>query len=142
MTARLIAGLAVTVLGMGAAAVRALWLTRLVWSGVPVPPERRPNVAGAIKAQIVDVFAQRKLLKRPLSGWAHAFTFWAFVILLLTIIEAYGALFQRDFAIPGIGHSRALGLIEDFFGRRVGSWLNGYLGFGERRRLTGRSLLG
>src|SRR5437764_14665764 len=104
---------------MGAAAVRALWLTRLVWSGVPVPPERRPNVAGAIKAQIVDVFAQRKLFKRPLSGWAHAFTFWAFIVLLLTIIEAYGALFQRDFAIPVIGRSAALGFIEDLFATLV-----------------------
>src|SRR5437764_14851342 len=100
---------------MGAAAVRALWLTRLVWSGVPVPPERRPNVAGAIKAQIVDVFAQRKLLKRPLSGWAHALTFWAFIVLLLTIIEAYGALFQRDFSLPWIGRTAGLGFIEDLF---------------------------
>jgi Fe-S oxidoreductase len=115
VTARLIAGLAVTVLGLGAAAIRAQWLARLVWAGTPIPPERQPNIAGAIKAQVVDVFAQRKLLKRPVPGLAHAFTFWAFIVLLLTIVEAYGALFQRDFAIPGIGHSRALGLIEDIF---------------------------
>jgi Fe-S oxidoreductase len=119
VTARLIAGLAVTVVAFAISAARVLWLGRLVWTGAPVPPERRPNVTGAIRAQIVDVFAQRKLLKRPVAGWAHAFTFWAFVILLLTIIEAYGALFQRDFAIPGIGRSRALGLIEDIFAAAV-----------------------
>jgi Fe-S oxidoreductase len=115
VTARLIAGLVVTVVAIAVAGARVVWLGRLVWAGAPIPPERMPNIAGAIKAQLVDVFAQRKLLKRPLSGWAHAFTFWAFVILLLTIIEAYGALFQRDFVIPLIGESRALGLIEDIF---------------------------
>ena len=84
-------------------------------SGAPIPPERRPNVAGAIKAQLADVFAQRKLFKVKVAGTAHAFTFWGFTVLFLTIIEAYGALFQRDFAIPVIGKSRALGLIEDIF---------------------------
>ena len=40
---------------------------------------------------------------------------WGFTVLLLTIIEAYGALFARDFAIPIIGHWSAVGFIEDFF---------------------------
>jgi len=115
LTARLIAGLLVTVVALAVAAGRVLWLGRLVWAGADIPPERRPSVAGAVKAQLVDVFAQHKLFKRPLSGWAHAFTFWAFIVLLATIIEAYGALFQRDFAIPVIGKSAALGLIEDIF---------------------------
>jgi len=115
VTARLIAGLVVTVVALAVAGARVVWLGRLVLAGAPIPPERRPSLVGAIKAQVVDVFAQRKLFKRPVSGWAHAFTFWAFIVLLLTIIEAYGALFQRDFAIPVIGKSAAVGLIEDIF---------------------------
>jgi Fe-S oxidoreductase len=115
VTVRLILGLLVTVVGLALAAYRAGYLGRLVLTGAPIPPERRPNVLGAIRGQVVDVFAQRKLFKVKLSGTAHAFTFWAFIVLLLTIIEAYGALFQRDFAIPGIGHSKALGFIEDLF---------------------------
>jgi hypothetical protein len=119
VTARLIAGLLVTVVALAVAGGRVLWLGRLVWAGADIPPERRPTVAGAIRAQMVDVFAQRKLFKRPVSGWAHAFTFWAFIVLLLTIIEAYGALFSRDFAIPVIGRSAALGFIEDLFATLV-----------------------
>jgi Fe-S oxidoreductase len=119
VTIRLIAGLVVTAAAAGVALYRLQWLARLVLAGKPIPPERRPNVVGAIKAQITDVFAQRKLFKVRVAGTAHAFTFWGFVILLLTIIEAYGALFQRDFAIPGIGRSRALGLIEDIFATAV-----------------------
>jgi Fe-S oxidoreductase len=115
VTIRLVAGLAVTAVAIVVALARVRWLGRLVWAGAAIPPERRPSVAGAVKAQLVDVFAQRKLFKRPLSGWAHAFTFWAFVVLLATIIEAYGALFDRDFFIPLIGQSRALGFIEDLF---------------------------
>ena len=50
-----------------------------------------------------------------MPGLAHAFTFWGFTILMFTILEAYGALFDRDFFVPLIGRGRALGFIEDFF---------------------------
>src|SRR4051812_13548854 len=119
VTARLIAGLVVTVVALAVAASRVQWLGRLVLAGRDIPPERRPSAAGAMKAQLVDVFAQRKLFKRPLSGWAHAFTFWAFIVLLLTIIEAFGALFTRDFAIPVIGRYAVVGFIEDLFATLV-----------------------
>jgi ferredoxin len=61
------------------------------------------------------VIGQRKLLKWTVPGAAHAATFWGFIVLLLTIIEAYGDLFSRTFAIPGIGHWAAIGFIEDLF---------------------------
>ncbi|HVU60362.1 MAG TPA: heterodisulfide reductase-related iron-sulfur binding cluster [Mycobacteriales bacterium] len=115
MTVRLIAGIAVSLIAFAVALYRMQWLGRLVLAGAPIPPERKPNVLGAVKAQLTDVLAQRKLFKVKGSGTAHAFTFWGFTVLFLTIIEAYGALFQRDFAIPYIGRSRALGLIEDIF---------------------------
>ncbi len=115
MTIRLIAGVAVTAIAFAIAGYRLLWLGRLVLAGAPIPPERKPNVLGAVKAQLIDVLAQRKLFKLKGSGTAHAFTFWGFTVLFLTILEAYGALFQRDFALPWIGRSRALGLIEDIF---------------------------
>jgi Fe-S oxidoreductase len=115
VTIRLILGLVVTAAALAVAGYRVQWLTRLVLSGAPIPPERRPNISGAIKAQLTDVFAQRKLFKVKVAGIAHAFTFWAFLVLIFTIIEAYGALFSRDFAIPVIGKSHALGLVEDVF---------------------------
>ncbi len=119
MTVRLVAGLVVTVVALAAAAYRVQWLARLVLAGAPIPPERRPHVLGAIKAQLVDVFGQRKLFKVKVAGVAHALTFWGFVVLFLTIIEAYGALFSRDFALPWIGHSRAVAVLEDGFATAV-----------------------
>src|SRR4051794_18218722 len=65
-----------------------------------------------MRGQIVDVFGQRKLLKWSLPGAAHFLTFWGFVVLFLTIIEAYGSIFSDTF---GIGHWAGLGFIEDFF---------------------------
>ena len=61
------------------------------------------------------MIGQRKLLKWTVPGVAHALTFWGFTVLLLTIIEAYGDLFSRTFAIPGIGHWAFIGFIEDLF---------------------------
>ena len=141
MTARLVAGLLVTVVALAVSLYRIQWLGRLVWAGRDIPPERRPSLAGAIKAQVTDVFAQRKLFKRPLSGWAHAFTFWAFVGLLATIIEAFGALFQRDFAIPVIGRSAALGFIEIAAPTLGGTaMLDGVRGLGRQAPLLGGTL--
>jgi Fe-S oxidoreductase/TM2 domain-containing membrane protein YozV len=54
-------------------------------------------------------------LKWTLPGLAHAFMFWGFTVLILTIIEAFGDLFDKSFAIPGIGHSAFVGFVEDFF---------------------------
>jgi TM2 domain-containing membrane protein YozV len=42
-------------------------------------------------------------VERP--GIAHFFVFWGFLVLFLTIIEAYGHLFTDTFAIPLIGRS-------------------------------------
>jgi Fe-S oxidoreductase len=118
LTIRLIIGWVITAVALAAAGYRTFFLGRLVWAGRPAPG-RLDHPLRALGAELSDVFAQRKLLKRPVSGIAHFFTFWAFIALMFTIIEAYGALFQRNFAIPGIGRSAALGFVEDFFATAV-----------------------
>jgi Fe-S oxidoreductase len=68
------------------------------------------------RAEVTEVIGQRKLLAWTVPGLAHAFTFWAFLVLGLTILEAYGALFDADF---GVGHWAALGFVEDVFATAV-----------------------
>jgi Fe-S oxidoreductase len=111
---RIAIGMAMTGLALAVAGRRFFFLFRLVRSG-HADKGRFRNVPSRIWAEVVEVAGQRKLLKKPVPGMAHAFTMWGFTILLLTVIEAYGALFSKTFAIPGIGHSAALGFIEDFF---------------------------
>ena len=67
------------------------------------------------ETQVTEVFGQRKLLQWTVPGVAHFLTFWGFIILFLTIIEAYGDLFSKTFAIPGIGHWAFIGFVEDLF---------------------------
>jgi Fe-S oxidoreductase len=111
VSVRIAIGLALTAVAF-AVALRRLWfLYRLARVGQPVA-DRPLRLSGFVRAQIVEVFGQRRLLKWNVAGTAHFLTFWGFVVLFLTIIEAYGALFDDHF---GIGHWGGLGLIEDIF---------------------------
>ncbi len=113
----LVVALLMNVIALPIAARRVAWLYRLITSGQPAP-ERVAGVTGklgnAVKNQLVEVFGQRKLLKWSVPGAAHFFVFWAFVILGSVYVEAYGALFDEDFAIPVIGHWAILGFAQDF----------------------------
>ena len=114
MPVRIIIGMLVTIACFAIAGRRFFWLSKLIRSGQPA---KRPfqGYSKAAEAEVVEVAGQKKLLQWTVPGLAHFFTMWGFTILLLTIIEAYGALFNRDFAIPLIGHWSIVGFIEDFF---------------------------
>jgi Fe-S oxidoreductase len=112
VTARLVIGLAMTVLALAVSGRRAFWLYKLISSGQPAH-DRTDGLGRRIGAQITEVFGQRKLLKWSVPGLAHFFTFWAFVILITVYIEAYGALFVPDFHIPLIGRWSVLGFVQD-----------------------------
>jgi Fe-S oxidoreductase len=118
LVVRMTVGLVLTALALGIAARRVWWLRRLALSGQPAP-ERvaavRTHPGRDVAVQASEVFGQRKLLRWSVPGAAHALTFWGFIVLLLTIIEAYGNLFSRTFAIPGIGHWAFIAFIEDLF---------------------------
>jgi len=101
-----IIGLAMTAVAVVLVARRVLWLHRLATVGPPAPERveyAKTHLAEEVKAQLVEVFGQRKLLRWSVPGLAHFFTFWAFVILITVYVEAYGALFDHDFHIPLYG---------------------------------------
>ena len=118
MVLRMTVGLVLTVVAFAIAGRRLWWLKRLALSGQPAP-ERieavRKHPGRDVATEATEVVGQRKLLKWTVPGVAHALTFWGFTVLLLTIIESYGDLFSRTFAIPGIGHWAFIGFIEDLF---------------------------
>ena len=111
---RLALGLLMTVAAIAVAGRRVHYLARLIRSGQPAPG-RLDDLGTRLRSQLREVFGQRKLLQWSVPGVAHFFTFWAFVVLAATILEAYGALFDRDFAIPVVGRWALLGFLEDFF---------------------------
>ncbi|MEN3535342.1 (Fe-S)-binding protein [Microbispora sp. ZYX-F-249] len=118
-----IVGLVATAVAVALAGRRVLFLYRLARSGQPAPERiehARENAGAEAKAQLVEVFGQRKLLKWTPSGTAHFFVMWAFFILATVYLEAYGALIQGaitgkpDFHIPLIGTWPVLGFLQDF----------------------------
>ena len=113
---RLVIGLVITAIALGIAGNRLWFLFRLAKSGQPAP-DRTQDLPKRLAVQIPEVFGQRKLLKWSIPGIAHFFTFWGFLILGLTIVEAYAALFKDDWA--GFGQESWLGLVEDFFAAAV-----------------------
>ncbi|HEX6394393.1 MAG TPA: 4Fe-4S dicluster domain-containing protein [Acidimicrobiales bacterium] len=111
MALRIAIGFALTGAGVAVALWRLGFLFRLVTNGKPAPG-RMKDVGAQLKAELLDVFGQRKLLRWSVPGVAHFMVFWGFIVLMFTIAEAYGALFSKTFAITG---NEALGFIEDLF---------------------------
>ncbi len=114
MPIRIALGLGVTVVAFATAGHRFAYLFRLIGKGRS-DPGRFSDFRSRAWAELSEVGGQRKLLRWTVPGVAHAFTFWGFTVLLLTILEAYGDLFDRDFFIPLVGRGRGLGFMEDFF---------------------------
>ena len=114
MALRLGVGLAITVVLLGFALKRLWFLYSLVRSGQPEvgrTAERKKRV----QAEVTEVFGQKKLLAWTIPGIAHVFAFWGFIVLSFTIVEAFGALFDPEFAIPVIGRLPVVGFLEDLF---------------------------
>jgi Fe-S oxidoreductase len=112
---RLTLGLLLTVVALAIAGRRGWTLFRLIRSGQPAVG-RADNPGAMLSAEVTEVLGQRKLLAWTVPGLAHFFAFWGFLVLGLTILESYGALFRDDFAIPLVGHWAIIGFVEDLFG--------------------------
>jgi Fe-S oxidoreductase len=101
------------VVALAVAGRRVLWLFRLIRLGQPAAG-RTDDAPRRVWTEISEVGGQRRLLKWAGPGVAHFLTFWGFTILILTIVEVYGGLFQDDFHIWGFGHWFWVGFVEDF----------------------------
>lgn len=112
--ARIALAVSIVMLASGLAMKRISFLIRLLMAGKP-DPERFKGIPSKMKAELVKVLGQKKLLQRTLPGIAHAFTFWGFLIIQITLVESIGEVFDREFAIPGPGRWDVLGFIQDLF---------------------------
>jgi Fe-S oxidoreductase len=103
----------VLALGGGVFSLRARQLVAFVRLGQRV--DRFDDLPKRVGEEVTVVLGQRKLLQRLGPGLMHAFIFWGFLVLLTTIAEGFGEVFHRTFAIPLIGRSGWLGLVQDVF---------------------------
>ena len=115
MLLRAIVGVLLTVVILALAGKRGWFLFSVARSGKPAVG-RTKDAPKRVEAEAIEVLGQKKLLKWTIPGLAHVFAFWGFLVLGLTILEAYGALFIADFAVPVIGTWPVVGFLEDLFG--------------------------
>ena len=115
MLLRAIVGVLLTVVILALAGKRGWFLFSIARSGKPAVG-RTKDAPKRVEAEAIEVLGQKKLLKWTIPGLAHGFAFWGFLVLGLTILEAYGALFIADFAVPVIGTWPIVGFLEDLFG--------------------------
>ncbi len=118
LTFRLVVGVLITLVALALAAWRANRLQQVIRSGQPAVG-RTDDKGVRLQNELVEVLGQKKLLKWSPSGPAHFVTFWGFIILGLTIVEGFGALFDPNFHIPIIGTWPVIGFFEDLFGLLV-----------------------
>ena len=106
---RLVVGVLLTLGALALAAWRGCRIFQTIRSGQPAVG-RTDEKGVRLQTEVVEVLGQRKLLKWGPSGAAHFVTFWGFIILGLTIIEAFGALFDPNFHVPRDRHLAGRGL--------------------------------
>ena len=114
MLLRAVVGVAMTLVILSFAGQRLSFLVQLARSGKPAVG-RLLDAPKRVQAEAFEVLGQRKLLKWTVPGLAHVFAFWGFLVLTLTILETYGALFVADFHIPIVGTWPVVGFAEDLF---------------------------
>jgi Fe-S oxidoreductase len=78
----------------------------------PVPLQ---GARAALRALVVQVLGHRKVLRRPLAGLMHLFIFWGFLILLSTIVQAFGEAFVPGWTLPVVGARPWFALLQDLF---------------------------
>ncbi len=69
MPLRLALGLGITAVMFAIAGRRFFWLYRLISAGQPAVPTRFKDVPKRIKAELVEVGGQKKLLQWTVPGW-------------------------------------------------------------------------
>jgi Fe-S oxidoreductase len=105
--------LALLALALGVSG-RKLWrVYRLIRLGSgPVP---LVALSTRLRELVVQVAGHSKVLRRLASGIMHLFIFWGFLILLTTIVQAFGEAFVRGWTLPWVGHLRGVVFLQDLF---------------------------
>ncbi|MFI9246838.1 4Fe-4S dicluster domain-containing protein, partial [Streptomyces sp. NPDC053086] len=100
-----VVSLVVSVAGVALLTRAAMYVYRFVGLGQPVPAGSRTNDPGRRSATLVREFlGHTRMTQWRLIGFAHWFVAIGFYTLLLSLVSAYGELFDAHFTLPVVGH--------------------------------------
>ena len=107
--------------------------------GRPVEPERKGPFGQRLTMTLIEIIGHGRMLKRPWIGVAHWFVMVSFPLLVFTVIEAQGEVFDPHFHLP-IMHDWAIyGLAIEII---AGASLVGILGLTAYRVLNSPKRIG
>ncbi|RKS06236.1 Fe-S oxidoreductase [Nocardiopsis sp. Huas11] len=114
-------------------------IVRTVGIGRPVEPERKGPFGQRLTMTLIEIIGHGRMLKRPWIGVAHWFVMVSFPLLVFTVIEAQGEVFDPHFHLPIIYDWTIYGLAIEFI---AGTSLVGILGLTAYRVLSSPKRLG
>jgi Fe-S oxidoreductase len=115
--AAIVISLVTTLVGTALAARAALYIYTFVKLGADVPAGARTgNPAQRVRTVATEFLGHTRMTTWGVVGVAHWFVATGFFCLVLTLVTAFGQLFQADFALPLIGHWWPYELFEEVIG--------------------------
>ncbi|MDP4015221.1 MAG: heterodisulfide reductase-related iron-sulfur binding cluster [Candidatus Nanopelagicales bacterium] len=114
MALRAIVGIVIIAITGAFAVRRVLFLYSLIRSG-QAAVGRTDHLPVRAEVEVTEVLGQRKLLKWTVPGVAHVLVFAGFLVLVLTVIEAFGELVVNNFSFWIIGTWPVVRFLEDLF---------------------------
>jgi Fe-S oxidoreductase len=106
---------AVTVVAIAMLVIAAIRIVRTVGLGQPDPTRNKP-FGQRLGTVATEFFGHTRMLKWSKVGAAHWFVAIGFYALILTLVEAYGEVFNPRFELPVIGRWPVYGLFVDLLG--------------------------
>ncbi|HSJ61470.1 MAG TPA: (Fe-S)-binding protein [Jiangellaceae bacterium] len=113
--AAIVVSLALTVVAVALAARAVSQMFAVIRLGQPAF-ERTNSPAQRTVTMLRETVGHTRMLKWTWIGAAHWFVFFGFILLFLTLVTAYGQIFDSGFALPVIGHWRPLEWLIEFVG--------------------------
>ncbi|WP_037574115.1 (Fe-S)-binding protein [Phaeacidiphilus oryzae] len=115
--AAIVIALVVTLVGLALAVRAGMYIFKTVAIGAPVPKGTRTDrPAERVKTVAREFIGHTRMTAWKSIGVAHWFVAVGFYCLVLTLVTAFGQLFNADFALPVIGHWAPYLVFEELIG--------------------------
>ncbi len=112
-------------------AYRTILLFRILMLGKPDPDNRLQNIGANVVSTALDVFLQRKVLRKPITGLLHLLIVWGFFVFAVNTINHFAGAFLPGFHLFGeTAPARYYSVAADLFALLI---IIGVLGLAFRR---------
>ncbi|MDA0566995.1 (Fe-S)-binding protein [Streptomonospora sp. S1-112] len=138
----IVLGIITTLFAVAGIAMFAYGVSRMVRTvrlGRPVEPGRVGPFGRRLTTTLIEILGHNRMLKRPWVGVAHWFVMVSFPLLVFTVAEAHGEVWDPHFHLPVIHDWTVYGLFIELVSAAS---LVGIIGLAVYRQVTGPARIG